>query len=363
MNVLEWVVFLAGAAGVVSLFLSAVGTVVVPRGVSRRLTQIVFAVVRRLFQVRAQFARDYEARDRAYAMYAPLGLLMLPLVWLAAVLMSYTAIFWALGVGSLRTAFTTSGSSLLTLGFSTVDDLPATIVAFTEATAGLILVALLITYLPSMYAAFTRREARVTTVTIYAGDPPWAIDLIERFHHLDDLDGLNEHLWAPWTTWFVELEETHTSLGALAFFRSPQPHRSWVTAAGVVLDSGALVSSTLDLPRDPNAELCLRSGYLALRAIADFFDLPHDPEPAPDAPISIARDEFDVAYDRLADRGVPLKPDRDQAWRDFSGWRVNYDTVLLGLAALTMAPYAPWSSDRTHASAKPRRRSHRGGPA
>jgi len=37
--------------------------------------------------------------------------------------------------------------------------------------------------------------------------------------------------------------------------------------------------------------------------------------------------------------------------------------VLLGLAALTMAPYAPWSSDRTHAHAKPRRRSHRRGPA
>ena len=362
MNVVEWLVFLAGAASVVSLFLSAVGTVVVPRGVSRRLTQIVFAVVRRLFQMRARFARSYEERDRAYALYAPLGLLALPLVWLGAVLLSYTAMFWALGVGSLRTAFTTSGSSLLTLGFSEVSGLPATIVVFTEATAGLILVVLLITYLPSMYAAFTRREAQVTTVTIFAGDPPWAIDLIERFHRLDDLGGLNSHLWAPWTTWFVELEETHTSLGALAFFRAPQPHRSWVTAAGVVLDSGALVSSTLDTPRDPNAELCLRSGYLALRAIADYFDLPYDPDPAPDAPISIARDEFDVAYDRLAASGVPLKPDRDQAWRDFAGWRANYDTVLLGLAALTMAPYAPWSSDRSPASAKPRRRVHRRAP-
>lgn len=34
------------------------------------------------------------------------------------------------------------------------------------------------------------------------------------------------------------------------------------------------------------------------------------------------------------------------AWRDFAGWRVNYDTVLVALAGLTMAPYAPWSSDR-----------------
>jgi hypothetical protein len=43
---------------------------------------------------------------------------------------------------------------------------------------------------------------------------------------------------------------------------------------------------------------------------------------------------------------VKLKRDRDQAWRDFNGWRVNYDTVLLALAAITMAPPAPWSSDR-----------------
>ncbi len=42
----------------------------------------------------------------------------------------------------------------------------------------------------------------------------------------------------------------------------------------------------------------------------------------------------------------PLKPDRDQAWRDFAGWRVNYDTVLLSLASMVTAPYAKWSSDR-----------------
>ena len=53
----------------------------------------------------------------------------------------------------------------------------------------------------------------------------------------------------------------------------------------------------------------------------------------------------------LAAAGVALRPDRDQAWRDFKGWRVNYDTVLITLAGLVMAPYAPWVSDRS-----PRRR-------
>jgi hypothetical protein len=33
---------------------------------------------------------------------------------------------------------------------------------------------------------------------------------------------------------------------------------------------------------------------------------------------------------------------------------VNYDTVLIALAQLTMAPYAPWSSDRGLARHRPR---------
>ena len=42
-----------------------------------------------------------------------------------------------------------------------------------------------------------------------------------------------------------------------------------------------------------------------------------------------------------------MKADLDRAWRDFAGWRVNYDRVLLAMAALTMAPDAPWSLDRS----------------
>jgi hypothetical protein len=120
-----------------------------------------------------------------------------------------------------------------------------------------------------------------------------------------------------------------------------------VTAAGAILDSAALAASTLDIPRDAHADLCIRAGYLALWRIADLFRLTYSQAPAPDDPISISREEFDEVCRQLAQAGVPLKTDRDQAWRDFQGWRVNYDKVLLGLARLTMAPYAPWSSDRS----------------
>jgi hypothetical protein len=106
------------------------------------------------------------------------------------------------------------------------------------------------------------------------------------------------------------------------------------------------VLSSVELRRDVKAEFCIRSGYLCLRGIADFFQIPYDPDPDPDDPISIRRDEWETVLTHLEEAGVPLKIDREQAWRDFAGWRVNYDTVLVALASLTEAPPALWSSDR-----------------
>ena len=113
------------------------------------------------------------------------------------------------------------------------------------------------------------------------------------------------------------------------------------------MDSAAFILAVVDVPFDPQAAFCIRAGFLALRQIADFFKLPHEKNPARDMPISISRYEFDQECSKLVAQGVPLKPDREKAWRDFAGWRVNYDDVLLALAALTRAPYAPWISDRS----------------
>jgi hypothetical protein len=344
---LKVLLFAAGAAVVVLTGLSAVVTVVVPRGLPVRLTRLVFRLMRPVFERRGRFAKTYEARDHAMALYAPMALMSLPLVWLTLVLAGYTAMFSALGVSPLGEAIRTSGSSLLTLGFARLDGGTTTALAFTEAALGLILLALLITYLPSMYAAFSRREAFVALVAIRAGSPPTAVELLERAARISGLDQLEDTLWIPAITWFIDVEETHTSLGALTFFRSPQPDRSWVTAAGVILDAASLRAAALDMPKAPSAELCVRAGYLALRTVADYFAIPYDPDPDPTDPISLAREEFDEVWERLAAAGAPMRDDQEAAWADFAGWRVNYDTVLIALAALTMAPYAPWSSDRS----------------
>lgn len=180
---------------------------------------------------------------------------------------------------------------------------------------------------------------------VRAGSPPSAVEMLLRFNRIHGLNRLNK-TWQTWETWFVDLQESHTSLAALVFFRSPQPEHSWITEAGAVLDAAALTLSTLDIPHDFQADLCIRTGYLALRNISDFFRVPYNPNPHAGEHISITREEFDSAYDQLVGQDLPVKLNRDQAWRDYAGWRVNYDQVLLALAELTFAPQAPWSSDR-----------------
>jgi hypothetical protein len=107
------------------------------------------------------------------------------------------------------------------------------------------------------------------------------------------------------------------------------------------MDAAALVRSVVAIEKDVQADLMIRAGYLALRRIAAYFNIVFDPNPPPTAATSIDRGRFDEALAVLEAAGVPLVEDRDQAWLDFNGWRVNYDAVLRGLERLTMAP-TPW---------------------
>ncbi len=339
-------VFALGALIVIAALRSAIVTFVLPRSAADKVALFVFRTIRRVFNLRARYTTTYAERDSIMAAYAPVSLIALLLFWLLLVLVGYMLMFWATDNEPWSAAFKVSGSSLLTLGFSQVETMPTIVLSFTEAALGLILIALLIAYLPTMYGAFSQREEAVTLLEVRAGAPPSAIELIKRFHRLDRLDKLSD-LWVSWEEWFAVLEESHTSLAALTFFRSSQPDHSWVTAAGAVLDGAAMTLAAVDIPHDAQADLCIRAGYLALQRIASYFNIAYNPTPRPDDPISIAQAEFYAAYDELAVAVVPLKPDREAAWRAFCGWRVNYDSVLLGLAQLTMAPYAPWSSDRS----------------
>jgi len=343
---LRSVVFLLGILIVIGTLFSAISTFVLPRSARSHLTQLVFRILRKIFAGILHFPKSFQRKDAIFAYFAPISLLMLVPTWYVLITLGYGAMYWSLGVGSPTTSLRLSGSSLLTLGFATSDSFIVNLFIFSQATLGLILVALLIAYLPTMYTAFSRREEAVNLLEVRAGSPPSSAEMLLRFNRILGLEKHGDY-WPAWETWFTAIEESHSTLPALVFFRSPRPENSWITAAGTVLDAASLTMAAIDLPPEPSAALCIRAGFLALRQIANSFGIPYPSDVQfPETPISISQDEFYDVLDQLAEANVPIKPDRAQAWQDFAGWRVNYDHALIALCKLTMAPPAFWSSDR-----------------
>ena len=338
--------FVAGLLVVILTLFSALSTFVLPRAARSQLNRIVFGILRRMINFILRFAKTYKRRDAIMAYYAPIGLMLLVPTWYALILLGYAGMYWALGVGDSFTVFHLSGSSLFTLGLDSSPAFWVSLLIFSEAMLGLILVALLIAYLPTMYSAFSRREQAVNMLGVRAGTPPSAFEMLQRFHRIHGLDKLADY-WKQWEAWFADIEESHTTLPALTFFRSPRSDDSWITAAGTVLDAASLTLSALDIPYEASAALCIRAGFLALRRIANYYDISNPQNPHyPEDSISVKRQEFEAVLDQLSQAGLPVKPDLEQAWRDFTGWRVNYDRVLISLCGLVTAPHAVWSSDR-----------------
>jgi hypothetical protein len=356
MLALQVVVFALGLLVVLRALLSAVRTFVVPRGAYDRLSSFEFRMLGRLFRAVARPRFGYERRDAIMALFAPIALVVLPIMLLAIVLVGFAAMFWAIEPAPIEAVVRDSGSALLTLGFAPVQGWGSMILAFAEAAIGLIMITLLIAYLPTMYTAFQRREAFVSKVGVRAGTPPSGTELLIRFWSVGLLDAITD-LWTEAETWFIEIEESHTTLAALPFYRSPRSDRSWITAAGAIMDGAALLRSTVDVPVEPRSDLAISAGYETLDAIAGFFRIPTIARPARAGdPILVTRAEYDAAVGELARAGLPLRPDREQAWLDFAGWRVNYEHALLRLSSVIMAPEARWNE-------WPRREAARSGQA
>jgi hypothetical protein len=141
-TVLAVLAFGVGAGMVVATLLSAIMTLVVPRALPVMITRWVFTGIRTLFRLRGGRARSFEARDRDLALYGPISLFSLAATWLILTGIGYTLLFWSLGERPLRQAIELSGSSIYTLGFQVPPNMPTTLLAFSEAGVGLVLLAL-----------------------------------------------------------------------------------------------------------------------------------------------------------------------------------------------------------------------------
>ncbi len=96
------------------------------------------------------------------------------------------------------------------------------------------------------------------------------------------------------------------------------------------------------------ARLCLRGGFSCLGRIgrAMGFELPEEADP--DAGITLTYEQFLDAVNRLREVDFPITRDPADAWPDFVGWRVNYESAAYQIAAAIDAVPALWSGPRRH---------------
>jgi hypothetical protein len=338
-------------AVLLATFLSILRTVVLPRGVPARLARVTFLGVEGLLLLRLRLSRhrhEYATRDRVLALLGPLGIFSQLLLWAFLIFVCFAAMFWSLTdtgaftAHAIGSAFELSGSAMFTLGSIQAPGLAAHFLSFATAGIGLVLLALVITYLPSLYSAFSMREALISKLVVRAGAPPTAVKLLIRTWELDRFDDLEE-VWDSWEDWLVALGEQQTTFPLLGFFRSSHPENHWVLATEGVLDAASLVRTTCDVPRQSRTELCLEAGVFSLGVIADFLAIPHVPvDGEPD--IVLQRATFDAGVDQMAAAGIPIHADRDQAWADFRVCRARYEPLLTMLGRMTDAPRGEWSS-------------------
>ena len=329
----------AGVIGVAWILISVVRTVVIPRPERVWLTAAAFEGARRFTRLISR-RLGRERRHQLLGAFAPTVLITLPLVWSLGLVASFSAVFWGLDVGSVADSVELSFSSLTTLGFVGAPDTTTRLVAGGEALMGLAIVALMISFLPTLYGTFSRREIAVGRLTTRAGAPPNPVEFIVRLDAIGQLEHVGNR-WDEWEDWFVELGETHTTFPALIYFRSAHPDRSWLTAAEVALDTAALLNSIGVVDGTGRSDTLIRSGYLALRSVADFYRI--EPEQSSFEQLSVTRAEFEAMLDDLADTGFAVTVDRSQAWTAFAGWRVNYDCAVCGLRDLVGDLPSHWS--------------------
>ena len=344
MAAFEWIGFAAGIVLYLATAVNVVKTLVVPRRVRVRLTPVPRAV-RTLFLWVANRFDDYNAKDRILAFQGPVMVLVVLAFWLLRFWFAFALILWPLIDASFLEALRESGSSLLTLGIFAADTLAPNLISFTAAATGLIVIALMIAYLPTLYDSFQRRETLVTMLQSRAGVPAWGPEILWR-HHMSGIVGNLGDFYAEWERWAADVAESHTNYPVLINFRSPHPLRSWIVGLLAVLDSAAIYHALCPAAAPTQARLCLRMGFICLREIADTIGVTYDPDPYPDDPIDLTFEEFKAGIARMED--FPRERSLEEAWVHFKGWRINYEKIAYAIADYIVAPPGPWSGERHH---------------
>jgi hypothetical protein len=337
-----------GVILIVTILWDAFETVVLPRRISRRLrlTRLFFVPTWKAYAALMRRIAPGGRRENYLSYYGPLSNIGLLAAWAVGLIVGFGVLLWGLGSPlsgpDSRPTFGTdlylSGTTFFTLGLGDVTpkSAAARVVAVAEAGIGFAFLALIISYLPVVYAAFSRRELRITLFDAWAGSPPTAVELLRRFAAYDHLAALPAFM-KDWEEWAADVLESHIAFPNLCYFRSQHDNESWLSALTTLLDACALIMVGLKgIPPRPAALTFAMARHVVvdLSQILNRAPRPSLVDRLP--PANLAR-----VRQTLAAVGIDLREGQEADDR-LAELRRMYEPYLNALSDYLLMPLAEW---------------------
>jgi Ion channel len=341
-GVVEFLAVVAGLALVLATASDAVSTLVTTRRRRGRHwpTQVFYRWTWRAWVALGRRVQ-LELREGFLAVYGPLSLLGLLVTWVVLLVTGWGAVWWGLrsavdGVDSYLDGVYFAGVGFFTVGFG--DLVPtgglARLLVLVEAFMGLVTMALVIGYLPTLYGAYSRREVQLLSLDDMSDEATTPIGFLEACYASGGGQAVAA-AFTEWERWCDEVFDSHTAYPMLAMFRSRQPGQNWLTALGVVLDAATICLAAVDGPRTGPAARLWRRASRTLQGLRGMPTALRRPVEADDTVTQEA--PFREAYERLRELEVPLHP-YEQAWAEFRRLREAYVPGLLTATRLLLVP-------------------------
>jgi hypothetical protein len=285
--------------------------------------------------------------------YGPLVLIILLVTWAVLLIVGFALIQWGLGSPLSepygRPGFGTdiymSGTTFITLGLGDVAPRTSVARALTviEAGIGFGFLALMLSYLPVLFTAFSRREVNISLLDARAGSPPSGLELLRRSGASKALESLDVFL-LEWERWSGELLESHLSYPGIAYFRSQHPNQSWVAALTAIMDCCSLILVGVDGMPTAQARLTFA---VARHATVDLCQVLGVTPIVPEQD-RLPPEDLEVVRTVLAKAGIPLI-ERPGLVEDLTGLRALYEPFVSGLSdrlLFTLPDFLPQSDAR-----------------
>jgi len=309
-----------GVVIVLGVLIDTFETIVMPKTVRRRLrlTPFFYEIAWRGWAIVVKMMRDGPRRVAVLGAFGPLSLLLLMVSWAALMIFGFGLIHY--GAGSLdgpagqpdiANAFYFSGTTFLTLGLGDVVPVHGIgrTLAVIEAGSGFGFLAIVISYLPVLYQAFSRRENLIVLLDSKAGSNPSAGELLRRHAAAGAMEELIV-LLKEWEVWSAQQLETFLSYPIMAYYRSQHDEQSWLSALTAILDTCAIIDGGFEgeYPWEQRLIFQAQATFAMARHVvvdlAYLFDLPPTDAPM----LRYSPGDWDRLKASLAAAGIPLDP-------------------------------------------------------